>query len=68
MQTKQWFIDNIGKRIYRDKSNCKCIDCRDSEDNWFIIIDKTHAWYLYDIEQSYAIQWVFLNYRLQKYE
>ena len=64
--TKEWFIDRIGKKIYRDKTSCGCPSCRDIDDNWLIIFDKNHATYLYDVMCDYWYEWIELNYRDEK--
>jgi hypothetical protein len=47
---KQWFIDRIGKRVYRDANGCSCEVCKQIRDVGLVIIDKMHANYLYDME------------------
>lgn len=54
---EKWFIDRIGKRIYRDKSTCNCDTCRDVEINGLIVHDKEHAQYLHMCQND-----LFLNY------
>jgi len=66
IQTEQWFIDRIGKRIYRDMSTCQCSGCMDSVESGFIIDDKEHANELYNIQIDYAREGAFLNYRDDK--
>lgn len=56
MDRKQWFIDRIGKRVYRNSTHCnndKCIPCKNVYKNGIVITDKQHATYLYDIECDY---------------
>jgi hypothetical protein len=50
---KQWFIDRIGKRVYRDKNTCDCEMCNDVFENGLIIKNETHATYLYHIQNEY---------------
>ena len=47
---KQWFIDRIGKRVYRDANGCSCDVCNRIRDVGLVIMDKIHANYLYDME------------------
>lgn len=47
---KQWFLDRVGKKVYRDKSFCECSVCKRVEDNGVFISDSNHALYLLDIE------------------
>ena len=59
----QWFIDRIGKRIYRNPVDCTCKDCQEINKNWLIIHDREHALYLSATESDYAADWFILNYR-----
>lgn len=47
---KQWFLDRIGKRVYRDSNGCSCEVCKRIRDVGLVILDETHAIYLYDME------------------
>jgi len=66
IQTEQWFIDRIGKRIYRDMSTCQCSGCMDITDNGLIVDNKEHASYLYNVQIDFAKEGAFLNYRDDK--
>jgi hypothetical protein len=46
----QWFLDRIGKVVYRDENGCKCLVCKDSVNNGVLILDKDYADYLYCVE------------------
>jgi len=59
----KWFLDRIGKRIWRDRGTCTCPVCEEVYKNGIIIRDEFHAKYLHMIEQDFAIEGVFLNYR-----
>lgn len=52
MKTLQWFINRIGKRIYRDDDNCGCATCNDVVKNGLIVIDKNHAEYLHMVNSE----------------
>ena len=65
MKTKKWFLNNIGKRIYRDKS-CDCNSCKMVEENGLIIYNKLQAEYVYWNQNEYLREWIDLNYRLTK--
>lgn len=52
MNDKHWFIERIGKKVYRSNVGCKCSVCNDNYTNGLIIIDELHAIYLYDIQQE----------------
>lgn len=58
-----WFTDRIGKRIYRNQWTCECYSCVEVEKKWLIIENEMHASYLFDVEGTYAIEWIELNYR-----
>ena len=47
---KQWFIDRIGKRVFRPAGTCECKTCRRIEGEGLVIEDKCHAEYLLDVE------------------
>ena len=47
---KQWFIDRIGKRVYRNGTTCTCGVCERVKEEGLIISDKMHADYLCDVE------------------
>jgi hypothetical protein len=53
MDRKQWFLDRIGKRIFRNGSGCSCNVCANVYENGLIIRDAYHAEYLCDIEGEY---------------
>ena len=52
MKTLKWFINRIGKRIYRDDNNCPCDYCKDIHLNGLIIKNELHATYLFDIQKE----------------
>jgi hypothetical protein len=56
---KQWFIDRIGKRVYRDKNTCDCEMCNDVFENGLIIKNETHATYLYDVQHE--LQYIYTD-------
>lgn len=62
---KQRFIDRIGKRIYRDHI-CDCPSCTEIDETWLIIEDKMQAIYLYDLQNDYGCEWIYINYRDEK--
>lgn len=47
---KQWFIDRIGKRVFRNATTCTCGVCKNVENEGLVIFDKMHADYLCDVE------------------
>jgi len=59
---KQWFLDRIGKTVYRSKTTCDCDSCNTVVDVGLIIVDNFHATYLYDVEGSYQFDGFPLKY------
>ncbi len=58
----KWFIERVGKMIYRNKLNCKCKSCSDVERNWLVIMDKQHADVLYNTYCDYNAEWTYIIY------
>jgi hypothetical protein len=44
---EQWFIDRIGKRVFRPATSCDCPTCKDVLENGLLIQDEGHAFYVY---------------------
>jgi hypothetical protein len=67
-KTKEWFMDRIGKKIYRDsqcikdKEHC-CASCKDVFDNGLIVRDESHADYLAMIDMDFGAEGIYSNYR-----
>ena len=61
LQTKKWFIDRIGTRIFRNHlhghGHCKCPACEHVTKVGLIIKDKFHADYLYTIQYDLEIEY-----------
>lgn len=53
---EQWFINRIGKRVFRETNGCPCEVCKNVTDKGLVIADKMHALYLYNIEGVYNIE------------
>jgi len=51
---KKWFINRIGKRVFRNATSCTCKICKDVSNNGLIICDRMHADYLYMCECEYT--------------
>jgi len=49
IKEKQWYLDRVGKRIYRSEGSCNCSTCTSSKQNGLSIKDKDHADYLFNI-------------------
>lgn len=63
---KEWFIERIGKRIYRDPTTCPCHHCKDISENGLVVGDEQHAGYLADCDMEFGAEGEFLNYRDEK--
>ena len=50
IKDEQWFIDRIGKRVYRNKTICNCDICVDGMKNGVFIEDELQAIYMYDAQ------------------
>ena len=61
--SKEWFYKRIGKRIFRDPATCKCYQCQKIEKKGVKIINKSHADYLYTIQNEFGSEGINLNYR-----
>lgn len=46
-ERKKWFVDRIGKTIYRNVNGCDCRTCKNVYDNGIIISDEQHALYIH---------------------
>lgn len=49
-ERKQWFINRIGKTVYRSVVTCDCKSCEGVYTDGITIGDEQHAIYLYDWE------------------
>jgi len=49
---QQWFLDRIGKRVFRNGDGCNCPSCLNVLDNGIIIASEEHAMYLDMIEST----------------
>lgn len=58
----QWFIDRIGKTVYRNDNGCSCEVCKRVFTDGVYISDNTHANYLFDCECSANGEGYFLKY------
>ena len=65
-KTKEWFVERIGKTVFRDNVSNSCSACTDVEKNGIIVFNKQHARYLAMIDADFAAQGTFMNYRDEK--
>jgi hypothetical protein len=47
---RQWFLDRISKRIFRESNGCSCTTCERITKEGLIISDESHAVYIHDAE------------------
>ena len=57
MHKKIWFINRINKKIYRDRTSCRCAVCEDVVKNGIVIRDKEQAEYLYLVQCEMGIEY-----------
>lgn len=62
-KSDEWFIERIGKRIYRDKLKHCCSVCDHVGAEGLIVHDHNHATYLAMVDGCFANEGVFMNYR-----
>jgi len=48
----QWFLDRIGKRVFRNKDGCNCPSCLNVAEQGIVIASEEHARYLDMIEAT----------------
>lgn len=57
MNNLSWFIERIGKKVYRDKDICSCDHCQSVKINGVKVLDLDHAQYLFDIQNEFGIEY-----------
>lgn len=55
-RSEQWFLDRIGKKVFRDSNECPCDICKDIGVRGLTIVDRNNALYLYDIQCDYEVE------------
>lgn len=65
-EREQWFLNRIGKRVYRGATSCKCESCKRITGEGLIIYDDDHARYLHEIEAMYNADGHYLKYTDEK--
>lgn len=63
LERKKWFLERVGKRVYRDPNTCPCETCKRIAVEGLIIHDESHAIYLHDIESISRAEGHPLKYR-----
>lgn len=66
MKDLEWFKQKIGKTIYRDSDGCSCPTCERIVENGLTVADEQHAEYIFDIQNEWAQEGIYLNYRDKK--
>ncbi len=61
-ERQKWFTDRIGKRVYRNKTSCKCGICVSGYEKGVMVNDEMHASYLCDVEAEYSMDSDVLKY------
>ena len=54
---KDWFIDRIGKTIYRNETTCTCDTCKYVTDKGLVIRDEFHVDYLLMVQGELGIEY-----------
>jgi hypothetical protein len=52
-EREQWFLDRVGKRVWRNKNYCDCNTCDVVYTKGLMITDSLHAGYLWAVEGDY---------------
>jgi hypothetical protein len=60
----QWFIDRIGKTVYRPPVSCTCQSCIDGHLKGILISDETHADYLHCCEGEMRLRYADKPYNI----
>jgi len=55
--TEKWFINRIGKRIYRKPTSCSCESCMKVAEKGVVIIDWQHAVYMHTCHNEEGIKY-----------
>ncbi len=53
-ERQKWFLERIGKRVYRNDDGCDCDLCKQVLQHGVIITDRHQAQYLYDCECDFT--------------
>ena len=67
LENRQWFIDRIGKRVFRTDTKC-CAVCAEIYKNGLVIHDETHASYLNDISAELGVRYFDTKQEVVEYE
>ncbi len=53
VQTLTWFVDRIGKIVFRNKVSCPCAVCQSVYESGLLIQDRNHAEYVCDVADDF---------------
>lgn len=53
----EWFLSHVGERVFRNKVKCDCESCKRGGEEGVLITDKTHANYLFDVQNELGIRY-----------
>ena len=56
-KSKDWFLERVGNRVYRDDNGCDCNVCKSVMIHGLIIHDEHHASYLYDVQNELNVNY-----------
>lgn len=59
---RNWFIDRIGKRVFRNDTGCECLECYNIVKSGFIIENCDMAEYLYEQMEEKQLQGLKIGY------
>jgi len=59
---EKWFIDRVGKVIWRNKTTCKCGVCESVYQNGLLLSDEGHAMYVCICESDVSVEGGTLRY------
>ena len=62
-KSKEWFVERIGKRIYRDAMRHCCAVCDDVAERGLVVHNDMHADYLACTDADFGAEGHYCNYR-----
>lgn len=64
-KSEEWFMARIGKRVFRDNCEC-CPACKRIAEEGLIVRNKIMSKHLAAVDNDYAAEGIYLNYRDEK--
>uniref|UniRef100_A0A6M3MER1 Uncharacterized protein n=1 Tax=viral metagenome TaxID=1070528 RepID=A0A6M3MER1_9ZZZZ len=68
MEEEKWFINRIGKKVWRTMNTCDCLTCRKAYRDGLIIFDKMHVDYLHLCSETQGIRYFDTKEERDNYE